>query len=34
MSVELYGLDLPGLGYYCYIPIEIHMQIEAPTILL
>jgi hypothetical protein len=34
MSVELFGLDLPGLGHYCKLPIEIHMQIEAPTILL
>ncbi len=28
------GLTFPGLGYYCYIPIEIHMQREALTILL
>ncbi len=34
MSVELFGLDLPGLGYHCYIPIEIHIQREALTILL
>ena len=28
------GLTFPGLGYCCYIPIEIHMQREALTILL
>ncbi len=28
------GLTFPGLGHYCYIPIEIHMQKKALTILL
>jgi hypothetical protein len=28
------GLTFPGLGYYCYIPIEIYMQKKALTILL
>ena len=28
------GLTFPGLGLYCYIPIEIDMQREALTILL
>jgi hypothetical protein len=28
------GLTFPGLGYYCYIPIEVHMQRKALTILL
>ena len=28
------GLTFPGLGYCCYIPIEIHMQREALTNVL